>query len=106
MNYRIVHTTTYQYKQPVSFGNHVAYLIPRSQPHHTCISHQLITIPAPASLRERHDFFGNTLVFFTIQEPHTELIIEARSLVSVEGPPVPWPAHSPAWDEVVHALPS
>jgi transglutaminase-like putative cysteine protease len=106
MTYRLIHRTTYTYKQPVSFGTHVAYLIPRSQPHHLCTSHELLVTPAPASLRERSDYFGNTFAFFTIQEPHEELNIEARSRVVVDGPSVAWPGSAPAWDEVVRALPS
>jgi transglutaminase-like putative cysteine protease len=106
MTYRIIHKTTYEYEQPVSFGNHVAYLIPRTQPHHICMSHELRVTPAPASQRERVDFFGNTFVFFTIREPHEELKIEACSRVMVDGPPVKWPETAPAWDEVVSSLPS
>jgi transglutaminase-like putative cysteine protease len=104
MTYRIVHNTTYKYKQPVSFGTHVAYLIPRSRPHHTCMSHELVVTPAPDSLRERMDYFGNTSVFFTIQDPHDELNIEARSRVVVDGPSTKWPQSAPAWDEIVRAL--
>jgi transglutaminase-like putative cysteine protease len=106
MIYRIIHKTTYTYKQPVSFGTHVAYLIPRSQPHHLCTSHELVVTPAPASIRERSDYFGNAFAFFTIQEPHEELAIEARSRVIVEGPSVKWPSSAPAWDDVVRSLPS
>ena len=106
MTYRILHKTTYTYEQPVSLGNHVAYLIPRSQPHHICMSHELRITPAPDSLRERLDFFGNTSSFFTIREPHNELNIEACSRVLVEGPPVRWPDSGPAWDEVVRSLAS
>jgi transglutaminase-like putative cysteine protease len=106
MTYRIVHKTTYTYKQPVSFGTHVAYLIPRSQPHHACLSHELLVTPAPTSLRERLDYFGNTFAFFTIQAPHEELNVEARSRVVVDGPAVTWPEFPPAWDEVARSLPS
>jgi transglutaminase-like putative cysteine protease len=106
MTYRIIHRTTYQYKQPVSFGNHVTYLSPRTQPHHTCLSHKLLVTPEPASLRERLDYFGNTSTFFTIREPHDQLTIEAHSRVVVDGPPVAWPANAPAWDEVVRSQPS
>jgi transglutaminase-like putative cysteine protease len=106
MTYQIIHKTTYTYKQPVSFGTHVAYLIPRSQPHHTCTSHELLITPNPASLRERADYFGNVFAFFTIREPHEKLIIEARSRVVVDGPLVTWPERAPAWDEVAESLPS
>ena len=104
MTYRIVHKTTYTYKHPVSFGDHVAYLIPRSQPHHTCTSHELVVTPAPAALRERSDYFDNRVTFFTIDEPHEELKIEAHSQVVVDGPSAPWPDQSPAWDEVVRSM--
>jgi transglutaminase-like putative cysteine protease len=104
MTYRIVHKTTYKYKNPVSFGNHVAYLTPRSRPHHTCTSHELLVSPTPAELGERLDYFGNAVTFFTIQEPHEELKIEARSRVVVDGNSVKWPERSPPWDEVVRSL--
>src|ERR1700730_17260278 len=106
MTYRIVHKTTYKYKQPVSLGTHVAYLTPRSRPHHACMSQELLVTPAPVAMNERKDFFGNAFTFFTIQEPHEELKIEARSLVTADGPPVKWPERSPAWDEVVRSLPA
>ena len=106
MNYRIIHKTSYKYQQPVSLGTHVAYLIPRSQAHHICTSHELCVTPPPASQTERVDYFGNTFTFFTIREPHDELSIEARSRVLVEGPPVTWPSRAPSWDEVVRSLPS
>jgi transglutaminase-like putative cysteine protease len=106
MTYKIVHKTTYRYKQPVSFGTHVAYLIPRSQPHHTCLSHELLITPEPATIGERTDYYGNSVSFFSVAEPHEELTIEARSRVVVDGAPVAWPATSPAWEEVVSALPA
>jgi transglutaminase-like putative cysteine protease len=106
MTYQIVHKTTYKYKQAVSFGTHVAYLTPRSQPHHTCTSHELVVTPHPASLRERLDYFGNIFSFFTIREPHEQLTIEAHSRVRVDGPEITWPESAPAWDAVVRSMPS
>jgi transglutaminase-like putative cysteine protease len=105
MTYRIVHKTTYTYKHPVSFGDHVTYLVPRTKPHHVCTSHELVVKPAPYALRERPDYFDNRVTFFTIDDPHEELIIEAHSKVVVDGPSTPWPEHSPAWDEVVRSMP-
>ena len=103
MTYRIVHKTTYKYKHPVSFGNHAVYLAPRSQPHHRCLRHELLVTPAPATQTERMDYFGNQVTFFTIQEPHEELAIEARSLVVIEGE-APWPSDSMAWDDAARSL--
>jgi len=47
MTYRIVHKTIYKYKVPVSVGNHIAYLTPRTLAHHTCTSHELLVTPSP-----------------------------------------------------------
>jgi transglutaminase-like putative cysteine protease len=106
MTYRIVHKTTYKYKHPVAFGNHVAYLTPRTKPHHICTSHELVVTPAPSALHERVDYFGNPVTLFTVQEPHEELNIEARSVVLIDGASVMWPDRSPAWDEVARCLPA
>jgi transglutaminase-like putative cysteine protease len=105
MTYRIVHTTSYQYKHAVAFGNHAACLTPRTRPHSTCVSRELRITPAPASRSERIDYFGNRVSLFTIQEPHELLQIEARSEVAIEGAAVPWPEESPPWDEVARTLP-
>lgn len=105
MTYRIVHNTTYKYRTPVSVGSHVAYLIPRTSPRHTCRSHELRITPAPAGISDRLDYFGNSVTLFTIREPHSELKIEARSEVVIDGQSMAWPERSPAWEEVVRALP-
>jgi transglutaminase-like putative cysteine protease len=105
MTYRIVHKTAYQYKRPVSVGTHLAYLIPRTQANQACTSHELLISPVPAEVIERSDYFGNRGAFFTIQEPHEELNIEARSVVVIESNPVIWPEHSPPWDEIARSLP-
>jgi transglutaminase-like putative cysteine protease len=92
MTYRIVHKTTYKYKNPVSYGTHVAYLVPRG-----FSTHELEITPTPATRVERTDYFGNSFTFFTIVEPHDELTIVARSKVTVAGA-TQWPTDSPSWD--------
>ena len=106
MTYRITHKTTYKYKHPVSFGNHAAYLTPRSRPKCLCSWSKLSITPAPAAQSERVDYFGNHVTIFTIQEPHEELRIEARSQVIIDGDPVIWPKYSAPWDETARSLPS
>ena len=103
MVYKIVHRTTYKYKYPVSVGNQVACLTPRSLPGHALASHELVIEPQPAALSRRTDFFGNQLSVFTIQEPHRELVVEARSRVTVAPAPRA-PTDSPAWDKLVPGL--
>lgn len=104
MNYRIVHRTTYKYKYPVSVGNHVACLRPRSLPRHSLKQSELEIKPKPANITERVDYFGNVLCFFLVEEPHDELIVEARSEVVMNENAAAWPQQSPPWEEVVRIL--
>jgi transglutaminase-like putative cysteine protease len=60
--------------------------------------------PAPSSITERIDYFGNTLYFFAVQEPHKELIVEARSEVKVADVAESRPQDSPTWEDAVRLL--
>ena len=81
MIYKISHRTTYKYISPVTVGNHVACLKPRSFLKNQLVKNTLRIVPTPITLTERVDYFGNLLCFFTVQEPHKELIVESRSEV-------------------------
>jgi len=105
MIYRIVHRTTYKYKYPVSVGNHVACLKPRSLPRHRLAQSELEIKPNPATITERVDYFGNHLCFFTVEEPHDELVVEARSEVVMNENAAAWPRQSPPWEDVARILP-
>jgi transglutaminase-like putative cysteine protease len=104
MIYRIVHRTAYKYKYPVSVGNHVACLKPRSLPRHRLARNDLHIEPSPATITERVDYFGNHLCFFTIEEPHDELVVEARSVVIMEQNASLCPSQSPPLEEAVRML--
>ena len=106
MIYKIVHRTTYKYKYPVTVGNHVACLKPRAMAHHQSAKSELRIQPRPATCTERVDFFGNILCFFTIQEPHRELVVEARSEVKLERKALPSPELALPWEEAVKAVPN
>jgi transglutaminase-like putative cysteine protease len=105
MIYKIVHRTTYKYKYPVSVGNHVACLKPRTIPRHRLTQCELTITPIPASITERVDYFGNHLSFFTVEEPHDELVVEARSEVVMEDLSAHAGQPAPAWEEVAKMLP-
>jgi transglutaminase-like putative cysteine protease len=104
MIYRIVHRTTYKYRYPVSVGTHVACLKPRALPHHQLSRSELRIQPRPATRTERVDFFGNSLCFFTIREPHKELAVEARSEVIIQGNGADWPQLSLPWEEAAKSV--
>jgi len=105
MKYRIVHRTTYKYKYAVAFGNHVACLTPRTLAHHRCHWSELRVEPPPSVRSERLDYYGNQLNFFTIQEPHKQLVVEAHSEVSLDGGGPTVRTCSASWEEVARALP-
>jgi transglutaminase-like putative cysteine protease len=105
MIYKIVHRTTYKYKYPVSMSSHVATLRPRSLRRHNLEKSELQIVPSPAVMTERTDYFGNHQYFFTIEEPHDELIVESRSRVVMSGVSPDLRLPSPAWEEIVGSLP-
>jgi transglutaminase-like putative cysteine protease len=65
----------------------------------------LLIDPEPSTHSERLDYYGNLLSFFTIQEPHKHLVVEAASEVSLDGGVWAAPTSSPAWEEVARELP-
>ena len=105
MFYKIIHRTTYRYKYPVSVGNHVACLIPRVLPHRQSAQCEVFVSPAPVTRSERVDFFGNRISIFTVQEPHRELVVEARSDVAVEELPLGALSDSMPWEDAAALLP-
>ena len=104
MLYRINHRTTYRYAHPVSVGNHVACLQPRSFGNNRVTSNTLLIAPTPVTRTERVDYFGNLLCFFTVEEPHDELIVEAKSEVVRTGDDGLGDGASAAWEESTIAL--
>jgi transglutaminase-like putative cysteine protease len=106
MIYKIVHRTTYRYRYPVSVGTHVACLKPRALPHHQLSRSELHIHPRPATRTERVDFFGNLLCFFTIQEPHRELLVEAKSEVIIEEKATPHASSPLSWEEAAKSFPN
>ncbi len=61
--------------------------------------------PAPAVDSEGKDYFGNSVYYLTVQEPHERLVVDARSRVEV----LPMPAAldlaaSTSWESVAEML--
>ena len=100
MTYNIVHRTLYEYAAPVSVSQHVARLEPRATNAQTCESFSLKVFPEPTLRKTRHDYFGNQLFFFTIQESHSKLEIITHSRVAVRGPQSGAPETSRAGEEI------
>jgi transglutaminase-like putative cysteine protease len=98
--YSIKHVTTYTYAEPVSLCQNVAHLTIREHERQRVESATLAITPEPAVIEERTDFFGNPAHYFTVQEPHRELTVEASHEVSVSPQPAPAPGGTPPWEAV------
>lgn len=85
MNYKITHKTEYSYTHPVNLCYNEARLTPRNFAYQDCGDSQFVVEPEPKECRERQDFFGNTVYYFTIQQPHSQLTVTVTSQVNVTG---------------------
>jgi transglutaminase-like putative cysteine protease len=104
MRYRVTHETTYSYEEIVSIGHNEVRLEPRSTPRQRRPVTALVIEPTPAVVSTELDYFGNPTTFFTVQEPHSRMVLTARS--DLELAPAPKLAQEPtlAWEELRSAL--
>ncbi len=104
MIYSVRHRTTYEYEDPVSVSHHVVRLTPRNFPGQTCRKSKISVAPIPPSNASCNDYFGNGQTFFTLQEPHQRLIVEANSELEVFPAMVPDLSASLGWEKVARFL--
>jgi transglutaminase-like putative cysteine protease len=105
MIYDIHHQTTFTYEDVVSVSQHVLHLTPRTHPRQTALESALVVAPSPAVDLRGTDYFGNPVRYLTIQEPHEQLIVDARSRVDVRPEPEPLElSSSEPWEEVRRRL--
>ena len=101
MIYDIRHKTTFTYEDVVSVSQHVLHLVPRSHARQRSLQTSLVIDPAPAVDSDGHDYFGNSVYYLTLQEPHDRLVVEARSRVEVSPRPQPLDfGASESWEDV------
>jgi transglutaminase-like putative cysteine protease len=73
----IKHTTTYQYRQPVAFGEHRMMMRPRDSHDQSLIEAKLVITPTPISIRRAQDAFGNHLDIVSFADRAQELRFES-----------------------------
>lgn len=100
MRYHVSHRTRYHYHDPVSLAHNQTRLTPRSTRNQSCLSSEIRVRPAPATLEPWIDYFGNTVHFFSLEEPHEELLVAATSVVEVRAPAAPAAAQILTWNDV------
>lgn len=82
--YRVVHETTYTYQTSVTSSYGQLCLLPREFAGQRCLTSVVEIDPVPSDQRERVDYFGNRVAYFTLQTAHRHLTIRASSDVEVD----------------------
>ncbi|MDA1161463.1 MAG: transglutaminase family protein [Planctomycetota bacterium] len=104
MKYRIVHSTAYQYSDPVPVCHNQLRLTPRETPYTHCKSHRLLIRPVPANVSRRKDWFGNIVQSFSLDESHRKLLLTATSRVTVSPQVIPEFSQTPKWEDVADGI--
>ena len=81
MKYTIQHTTAYTYLEPVSLCHNIARLRPRNTQEQICRNTRIEIRPEPDWINEYEDFFGNKVIYFSIEKEHWELTVHVTSEV-------------------------
>jgi transglutaminase-like putative cysteine protease len=86
MKYTIHHKTAYTYLEPVSLCHNIARLVPRDTNEQICKNTTIDIEPRPDQINEYEDFFGNKVIYFSIEKEHWELIVSVTSEVERRVP--------------------
>jgi transglutaminase-like putative cysteine protease len=81
VKYTIEHTTSYTYLEPVSLCHNIARLMPRNSKEQICRNTSIYIKPQPDRINEFEDFFGNKVIYFSIEKEHWELTVLVTSEV-------------------------
>ncbi|KXK16835.1 MAG: transglutaminase domain-containing protein [Chloroflexi bacterium OLB15] len=100
MYYQIHHVTRFRYSQPISEGVMEVRMQPRTEGAQRCLRFKLATNP-PARVMNYGDHLGNIVHSFDLPGRHTQLIIQAESVVEIYPPPaLPEALPFSTWDEI------
>lgn len=81
---RIIHETSYFYREPVDFGPHAAMLRPR-EGHDLHIDDAKLEISPESSVRWLRDIYGNSIAVIEFEKPSEHLRVFSECLVSLCG---------------------
>jgi transglutaminase-like putative cysteine protease len=84
MQYTITHKTAYSYREPVSLCHNIIRLLPRDTDTQSCRNTSVSIIPEPDTLDGYEDFFGNKVIYFSIEKEHRHLEVNITSDVEIE----------------------
>lgn len=113
VRYQIVHSTEYIYDEAASLCYNETRLLPRAvtgpQFVQTVQESHISVQPVWDDSRERTDYFGNRVLYYTIRQPHASMTMTVTSQVEITPgqiyPITDLPA-SPSWEETAACLQS
>ena len=103
MKYSITHTNVFKYENMVEQSLNTIRLRPRTNETQRVVAYDIYISPTPLE-KEYQDIWRNNIGTFFIAEPHNELIIESKSIVSLQKAPYIFHLHySDAMREIFHS---
>lgn len=81
MIFSVIHKTTYNYANNVTYCHNLANLKPKTFVGQELLEYELEIEPKPTILKENIDFFGNSVTHFSIEKQHKKLVVTAKSKV-------------------------
>jgi transglutaminase-like putative cysteine protease len=100
MIYDVRQVTTYRYASSVAYAYHVLRLTPIDRPGQRVHAAALDVAPHPVDRREGRDFFGNRIIWITLDEPHDMLTVRIAARVAVEQSEMLQEIATPTWEDI------
>lgn len=98
--YEVTHSTVYSYSEKVSHCQNIAYLLPQSDARQSCERTEISISPFPAVSADHTDYFGNRFRYFSVEQPHRQLSVTAKTRIRTENLTENNWENSPAWEQV------
>jgi transglutaminase-like putative cysteine protease len=106
--YQVIHITEYTYDNEASLCHNIMYKSPMESHFQQVIDFNYEISPEPSYLVKRRDFFGNEMIYFSVDKPHEKLMVKVTSHVRLRDPD--WirikQEKSAPWEDVVRWLQS
>ncbi|GAB03821.1 transglutaminase family protein [Gordonia amarae] len=94
---RVVHSTGFAYKSPVTSSYNEARLTPRSDHRQNVIVNRVETVPSSRAYRYT-DYWGSAVTAFDLHAPHNELEVSGMSVVETDAGERP--DEQASWDDL------
>ncbi len=100
MIYRVSHQTSYAYTDTIAMSLNHAHLRPRDRESQSVRWYRLIIDPPADLQRERRDYFGNHVTYFSLSAPHQQMVVTAESEIEVRATGEPTLFATPPWESI------